>query len=479
MQNSSIYLSKTDFHKELQEINSKLLEQILGGTLSMNDDFYAVPNKSLHFLSKIVQPNAIRHSSINIEKTYFKILSKTILQAESLSGGASIFGFLFGSFFLKELLKQTTLPPNVTHTDLKANLDRCLLDLKTKLERKIVPFNNSLMTDYVENTLPDNSVLANVVLSAVNLAGLEGKIYIEDGKQSMYSIEKKIGYEFFAKPLKIFLNSAGFLEYQEAKILLVDGLIESVSEIDNLLSVSFENKRPMLLVARGFSEEVIGTLKVNFDKGFLNIIPVLIDSDLESINLLADISAVCGGNVVSSLKGDMLCLVKYDDLVCVDKVRCQAGKIILENQATQGQIGKHLEFLLNKRQENQNVADIVDLVDKRIKALSANTVVIRLPNPGQIESQTIRAKIDILLRDIKSLTSNGIVYFDDLCRADNFYDNTQPSDLEARFIKSLLNASNILKEKNMISPLSVYIGIYLFSKMTLDIVQSDGIVLGI
>lgn len=462
------YLEKSIFHQNIREINKNILNKYLNSTFVLTDDLYKVQRDSFHFLSKLLSPKT------NLEKTYFHLLAKAILQSESLSGGSAVPGFIFSTYFLEHLFRQQEYNHNTLK--IKKEFEEISSLCKTLIEDNQSPTIQTDLDKLVMKISEDDLVLADVILQSLNLAGLKGKIYVEDSKNMCFTLEKKVGYSFNLKPLKIFLSTFGNRdwEHQEVKVLLVDGIIEKVSEIDSILSKSFEKKEPMLILARGFSEEIIATLKINFDKQLLNIIPVLLPSDLDSINTLNDVSSVCGCDIVSSLKGELLSCVSYDSLATIKKIRCKEGEVTFEESSTQGSVASQIKLLLAKRTENQNVQDIVDLLDKRIKNLTSNTVTIRLPDCTKIQSQTYRSKIDLCLRTVKTYISYGM-FFPHTITENLKSKISDTNSLKPAFINAYEKTVELFPDKT--STLSLFLGIYLMSKSVLDIFSSDGMVI--
>ncbi len=469
MTSTSTYADKEILHQNLKGINDSLLEKYINSRTLLTDEFYQVSHNSLHFLSKLL------NNKTPTEKIYFRLLAKTILQSENLSGGSSVVGFVFACYLLKVLLRIGTFTDSNNENISRKTQEDVLSVFKTAIEKNMTPASEQDLLANIQE-ICDNELLAEVIYQAVSSAGLEGKIYVEDGKQSSYVLEKKLGYVFDVKPIKAFLTEANSsLERQGVKVLLIDGLIERVSEIDLVLTKAYQTKEPVVIVARGFSEEVVATLKVNFDKGFLNVVPVLLNSDLESINILNDLAVVCGCQIVSTLNGEMLGTMSLDDLPTVQKIRCQLGQIVIEEPKTQGQVASQIKSLLSKRTDNQNVEDIVNLLDKRIKALTSNTVTIRLPNISNIEAQTVRAKIDISLRTIKSFLGNGVVQLADITRDIEANKAVRDSDFGRAFMSALTQTTRLFPQN--LSTLSVLIGIVLMSKTILSIYTSSGVVI--
>ena len=106
----------------------------------------------------------------------------------------------------------------------------------------------------------------------------------------------------------------------DPKIFIVDGIIETISEIHQILDASSKKKIPCVIVARGFNEDVQNTLAVNMTYGRLDVYPIAVPIDEIGANQLFDIAAVCSSDVVSSLKGEIISSKKFEDIKSVDLV---------------------------------------------------------------------------------------------------------------------------------------------------------------
>ena len=62
-------------------------------------------------------------------------------------------------------------------------------------------------------------------------------------------------------------------EIESPLVIAVDGTIESLGEVDHLLQEIAQLKTPALIMARGFSPDVITTLDVNWKSGKLKVVP--------------------------------------------------------------------------------------------------------------------------------------------------------------------------------------------------------------
>ena len=274
---------------------------------------------------------------------------------------------------------------------------------KNLMQSEIKPATISDVRDNVIFRLASiNPMIASIFLEAVQLAGFGGKIIVEKTHALVPSVELTCGYSFDVRPAWPLS-----VKLENAKIFVIDGFIESVSEIHHLLEKQFETKDCSIIFARGMSPDVISTLRVNFERGTLKSVPVIVNFDLEGINTLNDLAIVSGGDVVSSNKGNLISSIVYDAVSVVNSVTVYPTKIVIQNSKTSKAVSIHASFLKNKRSESNAVEDIGKLYDKRIRSLSPNHVLIRLPDNSNFVKSS--QAIDVSLRTLKSLLDYGII----------------------------------------------------------------------
>jgi hypothetical protein len=241
---------------------------------------------------------------------------------------------------------------------------------------------------------------------ALELAGYGGRIIIEKTHSTTPSVELVRGYTFDLEA--ILPLDASFVR---PRAFCIDGFIEEVAEIHHLLEASAEAREPCVLFVRGVSDDVKHTLKTNYDRGSLRVLPLGARFDLEGMNTLVDLAVVTGADLVSSLKGDLISSIKFHEAPYVDQVTVFRGCCIVVNAPTHTSVAAHVANLRSRRQE-EKIDDKGRLFDKRIKSLSPNHVIIRLP--GDKDFVTNSQAIDNALRAIKSAVDFGVIETGDL-----------------------------------------------------------------
>lgn len=249
------------------------------------------------------------------------------------------------------------------------------------------------------STLGKSKIVA-MIHQALHLGGFGGCIIVEKTSSLVPSVELVRGYTFDLQ--QILPIDFSFIK---PRVVCIDGHVEEVAELHHLLESAASAREPCVLFIRGVSEDVKHTLKVNYDRGSLRVVPVGVRFDFEGMNTLVDIAMVTGGDLVSSLKGDLISNIKFEEIPCVEQVTMFHGKVVIIVPRARKAIVDHVAHLRQRRAE-ELIDDKASLLDKRIRSLSPNHVVIRLPDDKDfvINSQAI----DYTLRAVRSAIEHGI-----------------------------------------------------------------------
>lgn len=457
----SFFHEKTFFLTEIQQANNKMKSLLGRIKIALSEQGYPLRKDTYHFLTRVLEP------SNRAERTLFMLLFESAYRSELLSAGSAYLAVRFANEFIQELAKHPGLISR-NEVELMAEYEELAGNLNQQVTALSSPVTEEWMQQEIERICED-PILAEAVWQAISVSGLEGKIHVEDGITANYVVEQKSGYYFNAlKPFKFMLPKSGFWEAQNVKVMLVDGILERVSELDKILNGAMQTKIPVLLVSHGFSEEVVATIKANVDYGKFNIMPVRLTPDLESLNVLNDIAVVCGTDVVSTLKGQMVVFTEFDSLPIVEKIRLNSKELTIENAKTRRAVSNQLRMLLEKRQMQSNISDLSDLIDRRIQGLISASVTLRLPNMPASKRENTKVKIDGALRSAKTLLNLGKVNIQDVKSSPASH-----GSLQKAFWKAL---KEVQGEINTVPTLSAYIGIYLVGKTILSMMTTGGLV---
>ena len=331
---------------------------------------------------------------------YKKIILATAFQLEKERGGSS-FIFLNALIELCHLFRNSSLNKNI--------------------EKKVLFKSFSSITSYSRKaTLNDvqkclkwslvDSTSINLILHSLKLTGNSGTVFLENLPVNETYIELIRGYMY---PLHIpdyFLSSTKIKEWKknEVRIAVIDGIVERVSEIHVILEKLSELGQPCVFFARGFSDEVLSTLALNYNRKTLDLIPVLVPYDLEGINLLNDIAIICGTDVRSSLKGELISTMKIDDMTTVKKIIINNNKITIRETHNDRNVKLHTTEL-KKRIALETSIEKKEILSKRLRGLSSSCANIALSVDLKESHGILMDRIEVGLSIVKEMCDSGII----------------------------------------------------------------------
>ena len=330
--------------------------------------------------------------SYGLKGVFSKIVCDAALKAESMTAGASamIPSMIFDIF------------RNCQGKNINATADEII----AVLGEKIVPPTRDVVFDAIKRVVSDELVY-RIVCEAIILAGSECKIVLDDSAADDITIEKLAGFVFSISPDAAFYRGEEW-SATNVRCFVVDGLIESVSEIDTLLTRCNTERVPMVIFARGYKDDVIATLRLNYARQTLNVIPVVVPFALKTVNVLNDLAVATGARFVSSLSGDLISTVGFDDLGIVDRIVCRGSSVSIENPRAIKAVTL-LTNELSKKRSNSWIEDEREILAQRIRSLTTARVVIRVPMSLGVRASRLREDVDQALRTVRTVLHHGVV----------------------------------------------------------------------
>jgi chaperonin GroEL (HSP60 family) len=246
--------------------------------------------------------------------------------------------------------------------------------------------------------------LKNLILESIKLSSIHSKITLDTSNSNTSYIEVTNGF-FFEGITSLFLIKENL--FFDVKVSLIDGFVESVSEIHHFLELTAKTEEYYVIFARGFSDEVIHTLKVNFDRKTLKIIPIAVKFDLEGINLLNDIAVCCNSDVINTQKGNLISNISIENLKRIEKISLSKEGILINNRSIF--VDNHIKNLQQKIIESENNL-IEETIRKRIQRLGQNQISIKIPNSKEKSKEYYQ--LDNAIRSFKSALNYGIAEFE-------------------------------------------------------------------
>jgi len=199
-----------------------------------------------------------------------------------------------------------------------------------------------------------------------------------------------------------FLGSKKSLEMKSYRFAIIDGYIESVSEIHHMLHFAAQNKEPHVLFCFGMSDEVKNVIIQNNSKKITQIFPVSMKVSEDTINILNDIALLHRSDIISSLKGQTISQEMRKELKKGDTITFTREGFKITPVCDKSEIDTHIKFLKERVKNSAPDANIA-LIETRIKNLNSKVLKIFIPDDLKRDVNFNR-ELDYLLRMIESST---------------------------------------------------------------------------
>ena len=193
------------------------------------------------------------------------------------------------------------------------------------------------------------------------------------------------------------------IELVNPAVVMIEGAPETIGEINSLLMKNHENKRPIVLIARNFPEEISATLATNWIKNSLNVLPFLYGDSLDTINLAADMISVTKGELISPHFGDVIAAAVMDEdkYGSVDRaVWNPRGLSLYSNSNVDGHIAK-----LSSKARKADNEELREIINNRILSLSNDALEVWIPETDK----HLYEELDSLIKHYGGFVTSGVI----------------------------------------------------------------------
>lgn len=260
------------------------------------------------------------------------------------------------------------------------------------------------------DALPGSMDLAR---QALELCSSNASITVLDSEameRAPTRVEVVAGHRFPCHLPDVFLSASRIASRRPLvtpRVIIIDGMVERMSEIEGVSGGSYRSRTPLVLFARGYSDEVQNTLGVNYSTGHLVAVPLCVPFDELGANLLNDISIVCGADIVSSLKGELVSSRSWDSLEPVDRIDVTPRSASIVNDSSR--LGVRAQRVRLREKRRSCAQPELPIIDRRLQCLTGDGVTVTLGGEHGDLTGLIRDRINDHVRIFRSIGNKGTI----------------------------------------------------------------------
>ena len=213
----------------------------------------------------------------------------------------------------------------------------CALTLLSDINKpdiNLSSYRNRASFDDIEQTIQyhlGQGNLSKVIKSAIELGALNGSLRFEISNNKDFFINSESATKIVGNVHPMFELTKRWFDFPT--IVCVDGLIETLGELDCLLQESAEHKNNVIILANDYHPDVVNTLNENYKEKRLNIVPFVVrkwsdNPETEPLQVCNNLNIEC----ISRDRGDVLVTKGLDDFSMVKSVYLSARNIAIHNE---------------------------------------------------------------------------------------------------------------------------------------------------
>lgn len=256
--------------------------------------------------------------------------------------------------------------------------------------------------------------IGELIAEAMTKVGHDGIVTVEEAKGTSTSLDIVEGMQIdrgYLSPYFVTSSEKMNADYSDAKVLLVDGKLNSMRDILPVLEKVSQSKTPLLIIADEVEGEALQGLVVNRVNGALPVVAIKSPGyGQHKEELLRDISVMTGGKIASPATGVKVSELKFSDLGNLKKVVVDAKcTTLVAGTATKESIDKHISDLKTQLQDITLTLDDLTKLKIRIAKLSSGVALIKVGGSTEMEMIERKHRIEDALHATRAALEEGIV----------------------------------------------------------------------
>ena len=352
------------------------------------------------------------HLDDEFENAAAQIIKQATSQTNSMAGD----GTTTATVLAREILvrAQRYIAAGASPTELKRGIDAAVTRLVSRLHDTATHIETIEDVENIATISANNDrTIGSLVATAVDKAGKDGSITIEDSKSVTTTLDIIEGFRLeagYAASAFVTDERRAAVHYDSPLLLVTDTKIDTVEQILPALELISRDGRALVIVAEEIEGQALAALIMNTVRGTLKIVAVKAPFYGERRrNMLADLAMSTGAEFFSRDSTNALQKIKLDQFgQCRSVDITKNGSTFIGGKGDHDQIDRTIDILKQELIETEDMRDC-EKIQERITKLASGVAVIRVGAATEVEMIEKKHRIEDALEAVKSAQEEGIV----------------------------------------------------------------------
>ena len=341
-----------------------------------------------------------------------QIIKQAAAQTNAEAGDGTTTSVVLARAILKEAQKY--LMAGAAPIELKRGMDKAVAAIVENLKETAIPIMSIDDIAHIAKISANNDeVIGNLIAKAVDLAGKDGAITVEEARSLETSLDIAEGFRFDSGYLAtafITDEKRGLVKYDDALFLVTDEKIDSVEDMMPMLEIAARETRPFVIVAENIEGQALAALIMNAMRGTLRVVAVKAPRyGEERRNILKDLALSVGATFITRQNNLKLRDVKLTHFGKAKTFECsKIFTTIVGGSGTLSEVERQIDLLKAELSQTESLHEC-EKIQERITRLASGIAIIRVGAATEIEMVEKKHRVEDALEAVKSAQLEGIV----------------------------------------------------------------------
>ena len=347
-----------------------------------------------------------------IENVGVQILKQAAEQTNTKAGDGTTTATILARAIYRDALKY--IASGASPNEIKKGLDLAVEAVCDDLSDMSKPISSEEdIRDIAAISANNDSIIGNLVASAVDRAGKDGAITIEEARSLETTLDIVEGFRFdsgFISPQFITDERRGLVRYENPLIMVTDEKIETVDELLPVLEQASREGRPFVIVAENVEGQALAALIMNSVRGTMKVTAIKAPRyGEERRNVLKDLAISVGATFVTKEAGLSVRETKLKHLGKAKVVETIKNfTTIVDGAGDEEHVEERIEVLKDELSRTEDLYEC-EKIQERITRLASGIAIIRVGAATEIEMIEKKHRIEDALEAVRSAQSEGVV----------------------------------------------------------------------
>lgn len=340
-----------------------------------------------------------------------EILKQASLQTNTEAGDGTTTATVIARAIINE--SQRYIVSGVPPIELKRGMDKACEAIVDNLVSNARPIRSIEDIQHIARISANNDkTVGDLVARAVDLAGKDGTVIIEEARSNKTSLNLIEGFKIdtgFAAGAFMTDERRGICYYDNPLVLVTDERLETVDEMLPLLEQVARDGRPLVIVAEEIEGQALAALIMNAIRGTMRIVAIKAPRyGEERKSILKDLATSVGADYISREAGLLMKDVKIEHLGSCKSI--ESGKAMTTFVGGKGEgeaVEERIETVKALLRQTESTHE-QKILNERITRLASGVSVIRVGGATDVEMTETKHRIEDALEAVKSAQKDGI-----------------------------------------------------------------------